>query len=234
MSNQRVDKYIDLKINGRLFPSYIAKNFKQYKLPEIMQDPNLDPCSVKTKVELRKYQQFLAQYLNYSSPYRDILIFHGLGSGKSLSAINIYNVLYNSSGAWNVFFLVKASLHYSTWLKELKKWLSSEEYDYRFGNIIFVHYDSPTADKQFMEAIKAADTSKRSLYIIDEAHNFIRNVYSNISNKQGRRAQVIYDYIIQDKRENEGVRVVLLSGTPIINQPYELALPVSYTHLTLP
>lgn len=60
--------------------------------------------------------------------------------------------------------------------------------------------------------------------MVDEAHNFIRNVYSNISSTGGKRAQVIYDYIIQDKKENPDTRVVLLSGTPIINKPYEIAL----------
>src|SRR5690606_3160316 len=44
------------------------------------------------------------------------------------------------------------------------------------------------------------------------------------NSKKGKRAQVIYDYIINDKKENEGVRVILLSGTPAINIPFELAL----------
>jgi SNF2 family DNA or RNA helicase len=49
-------------------------------------------------------------------------------------------------------------------------------------------------------------------------------VYSNISTSKGKRAQEIYDYIVQDKKENESTRVILLSGTPAINNPYELAL----------
>jgi hypothetical protein len=55
-------------------------------------------------------------------------------------------------------------------------------------------------------------------------HNFIRNVYSNISDNKGKRAQKIYDYIIQEKRDNPDTRVILLSGTPAINKPFELAL----------
>jgi superfamily II DNA or RNA helicase len=91
-------------------------------------------------------------------------------------------------------------------------------------NIYFVSYDSPTADKQFMETMKNLDTSKRNFFVIEEAHNFIRNVYSNISSRQGRRALNIYDYIIQDQKENDGTRVLALSGTPAINSPFELAL----------
>ncbi|CAH6421483.1 DEAD/SNF2 helicase [uncultured virus] len=227
---QRRNKYIDLKINGRLFPSFILHNFKRYKLPEIIRAVAKDPCGSsddidegKVRLELRRYQLFLAQYLDFSSPYRDILIYHGLGSGKTSTSINVYNILYNSSSAWNVFLLIKASLK-GSWLDELKKWLEKDEYEFRYQNILFIHYDSPFADRNFMDAIKNVDSAKKSLYVIDEAHNFMRNVYSNINSTKGKRAQRIYDYIIQDKRENPDTRVILLSGTPSINSPFELAL----------
>ena len=87
-----------------------------------------------------------------------------------------------------------------------------------------MHYDSPFADRGFMDAVKSVDNSKKSMYIIDEVHNFIRNVYSNISSEGGKRAQTIYDYMIQDKQENPDTRVLLLSGTPAINSPFELSL----------
>ncbi len=227
-SYSKKNRYVDLTINGRLFPSWILANFKKYKLPEIVRNSGEDPCkgtldSGKIKYELKKYQLFLSQFLDYKSPYRNMLIYHGLGSGKSASAINIYNVLYNYTPGWNVFMLIKASLK-GSWLDELKKWLREEEYEFRFKNITFVHYDSPFADKNFLDAIKNVDSSKKSLYIIDEAHNFIRNVYSNISSTKGKRAQIIYDYIIQDKKENQDTRVLLLSGTPAINNPFEIAL----------
>ena len=225
MSKQ--NKYIDLKINGRLFPTWVLANFKKYKLPEYIDDGS-DPCrkpsDKEQKMEALNHQLFISKYLDYKSPLKDILLYHGVGSGKTASSITIYNTLYNYTPGWNVFLLVKASLHNTVWLGELKQFLSKSEYEYRYKNIIFIHYDSPFADREFMDAVKNSDSSKKSLYIIDEAHNFIRNVYTNINSKQGKRAQVIYDYIIQDKKENEGVRVVLLSATPAVNVPYELAL----------
>ena len=45
-------KYIDLKINGRLFPSWVLTNFKQYKLPEIVRKEGEDPCKITEKREL--------------------------------------------------------------------------------------------------------------------------------------------------------------------------------------
>lgn len=222
--SQHRNKYIDLKINGRLFPSWILANFKSYKLPEIMKTTDEDPCFRKSKLELRKYQLFLSKFLDFNSNYQNLLIYHGVGSGKTASTINIYNMLYNYTPGWNVFILLKATLKNHPWLSDLEVWLTQEEKKFRMENIVFISYDAPNADKAFLDAIKNADSSKKSLYIIEEAHNFIRNVYSNITTKQGRRAQTIYEYMINDKKENEGTRVLALSGTPAINTPYELAL----------
>jgi SNF2 family DNA or RNA helicase len=216
--------YIDLKVNGRLFPTWVMHNFKKYRLPPIVHSKGEDPCHAKGERGLRMYQQFLASYLDYHSPYRDILVYHGLGSGKTVSAINVYNVLYNYTPQWNVFVLIKASLKDDPWLKDLKAWLPNDEREERMANIRFVHYDAPNADKAFLNAVKDSDANKKNIYIIDEAHNFIKNVYNNIVTGYGKRAHVIYDYIITDKKENNSSRVVLLSGTPAVNTPYELAL----------
>jgi len=222
--NKKYSKYVDLKTNGRLFPSWIVANFSKYKLPEVMKDPNVDKCNMAVEKEsLKAYQVFISKFLDYNGPYRDLLIYHGLGSGKTASTINVYNVLYNSTPGWNVFLLLKATLK-NNWLNELNKWLQEEDKQFRMENIKFISYDAPNADKSFMDAVKNSDSSKKNLYIIEEAHNFIRNVYSNITSKVGKRAQTIYDYILQDKRESEGVRVLLLSATPTINRPYELGL----------
>lgn len=81
----RKSNYVDLKVNGKLFPSWVLKNFRKFKLPEIAKTFGIDPCAEKTsigeiKLELKKYQLFLGEYLDFRSPYRDILIYHGLGS----------------------------------------------------------------------------------------------------------------------------------------------------------
>lgn len=225
MSDNRKN-YIDLTTNGRLFPIWIMQNFKKYKLPPLLYTDTNDPCNTKddnVKV-LTNYQNFLSSFLDYRSIYKDVLIYHGLGSGKTVSAINIYNVLYNYSSEWNVFILIKASLKNDPWLKDLNNWITQDDKSNRMANLIFIHYDAPNADKTFINKIKEVDSTKKSLYIIDEAHNFIKNVYNNIVSGIGRRAFIIYDYIVTEKKENDTTRVVLLTGTPAVNTPYELAL----------
>ena len=216
---------INLEQNGRLFPSWVMKNFKKFVLPEIINKEGEDPCNrIIIADKLNAYQEFIGEYLNYRSPFKDLLVYHGVGAGKTVSAINVYNILYNYTPKWNIFLLIPAALEDDPWKKDLNKWLAKENNEDRMKNIIYIHYDSPFADRDFLDKIKKADSSKQSLFIIDEAHRFINNVYNNISSKKGKRAQVIYDYIQQEKKDNTNTRIMLLSATPVVNNPFEFAL----------
>ena len=149
MSNE-----ISLTKNGRIFPLWVLKNFKKYELPKIIRKEGEDPCNEVIKNELNLYQKFIGQYLNYRSPFRDILVYHGLGSGKTATAINIYNVLYNYTPKWNIIIFIPASLRNDPWMKDLNRWITKKDKDQRMKNIIFVHYDSPFADRDFLEKLK--------------------------------------------------------------------------------
>ena len=92
------NKYIDLKVNGRLFPSWILMNFKEYKLPPSIRVENDDPCLRKTKLELRKYQEFISSFLNYKSAYKDILLY------PSVSKLYFQFSLSISSSVKTIFF----------------------------------------------------------------------------------------------------------------------------------
>lgn len=226
------NEYIDLTYNGRFFPAWILKNFKQYKLPEIIRKDNEDPCNVQHKFELKNYQTFIGKYIGPYSQFDQILLYHGLGSGKTATAINLLNVFHNYDHNLVYVVLIKASLRDDPWMSELKIWLGRDkgEESYtinnvaRFNAVHFVHYDSPFADKEFMNTLKSIDTTKQVIFIIDEAHNFIKNVLSNINSKFGVRAQTIYDQIMRFRRENNKTKLVLISGTPIVSNPFEVAL----------
>jgi hypothetical protein len=79
MAHRNLHKYIDFKTNGKLFPTWVLANFKKYKLPEIIKQEGEDPCNRKSKLELKIYQKFMADFLDYRGPYRDALLYHGLG-----------------------------------------------------------------------------------------------------------------------------------------------------------
>ena len=68
------------------------------------------------------------------------------------------------------------------------------------------------------------NVGKKNLYIIDEVHNFIRNVYSNLTNQQSVRALEIYEHIKRELKNEKDTKLVCISGTPVINRPFELGL----------
>ena len=227
------NNYPNLLQNGKLFPSWIIYNFKKYKIPKIEDiEKNIDGCIQQNKDEqknLRNYQLFLSKFMDYNSPYNSILLYHGMGSGKTATTINVYNNLYKYNPNWNVIIILKASLIKATWAgnndnKELRLWLTEDNYEHKRNNVKFVSYDSPIADKKYDDTIKECDMNKNNLFIIDEAHNFINNVYNNLQSETAQKAKHIYDDILQRKREDPKTRIILITGTPIVNQPYELAL----------
>ena len=221
-----MSNYIKLTNNGILFPSWLLKNFKKYKLDEIKAtDDDDDVCSNLTnKIELTKYQKFISSFLNYNSIYKNLLLFHGLGSGKTITTINVYNCLYKYTPYWNIIILLKASLK-EPWLQDLTKFLKDDsEKNNKINNIYFVSYDAPNADKLYFDINKHLNISNKTMYIIDEVHNFITNVYNNVVEKKGNKAKSIYDDILKKKEDDNSIRVILLTATPIINNPFELSL----------
>ena len=226
------NQYVDLTSNGKIFPSWVLHNFKKYKLPEIFRKEGEDPCAIETKLEIRKYQEFIGKYMGPGSPYSAILLYHGLGSGKTATSINFMNIMYNYDHNYSFIILIKAALRDDPWMKDMKIWLTRNDSNMGanmahleiFKNIHFVHYDSPYAGNDFLNVMKKLDTSKPIAFIIDEVHRFIQNVYSNIDSSSGRRAQIIYDYIIRTKKEIPNTKIIAISATPTVNNPFELAL----------
>lgn len=230
-SISKSDQYVDLKNNGKIFNNWIAHNYKQYVIAPIVRKEGEDPCNVTdgTGLQLKPYQKFVADYMGPTSAYNELLLYHGLGSGKTVTCINLMKVLYEYDNSYNFIILIKASLRDDPWMKDLKVWLKSgENTEFTkldiFKHMYFVHYDSPYANTDFDNVIKTIDTRRPMLFVIDEAHNFISNVYSNINSNTGKRASSIYNSIVSFKRDIRTTKIVLISGTPGINTPYEFVL----------
>ena len=78
--------------------------------------------------------------MSFQTPYSSLLLYHGLGSGKTVTVINVYNMLYNYTPKWNVFLIIPAALKNDPWLKDIKEWLKKENYEDRFKNIDKIKY----------------------------------------------------------------------------------------------
>lgn len=245
-------------------------------------DCNDDGCDMDIKtVSLFPQQRIIKDYMQFDSPYRGILLYHELGSGKSAASIaaaegyinrkkiiimtpaslsqNYENELMkisttglNLKKSWTLLKVKKTN---KEMMKELGKYAISDKIvkkdglvwvpiynndisgaeiviestkyskipgkykdmvDATIGNIIrnrytFINYNGLTA-KMIKELGKSPFDD--SFIIIDEIHNFISRIVNG-----SKLARSIYNHMMTAKN----IKMVLLSGTPIINQPYEIA-----------
>jgi hypothetical protein len=75
-----------------------------------------DPSS-KSDFSLLTHQKIVRDYLNIYTPYRGLLLYHGLGSGKTCSSISIAEGLKTHK---NIIVMTPASLR-RNYVEELKK-----------------------------------------------------------------------------------------------------------------
>ena len=160
------------------------------------------------------------------------MLYHGMGSGKTATVINLLNIIYVAQPNAVFIILIKASLRNDPWLIDLETWLHRTDKERNqvgvsslamYQNIHLIHYDANNASDIFSETMKRTDPSIPVTYVVDEAHNFFRNVLSNM-NSTGNRALKIYSSIQKRMTESTNTRVILMSATPTVKEPFELAL----------
>jgi hypothetical protein len=77
------------------FTRYIGLRFRTFRLPPPLTDKiNPNACS-EMKLQTYLYQAFVREYMRQASPYRGILVYHGLGSGKTCTSIATAEALYS-------------------------------------------------------------------------------------------------------------------------------------------
>jgi hypothetical protein len=86
------------------FQKQILKVFQRFMKPieNIGKEPDFDACkkmslTAQQQVEMYEYQKFVREYIRQASPYRGILVYHGLGSGKTCTAIAAAEALLSVS-----------------------------------------------------------------------------------------------------------------------------------------
>ena len=106
--------------NREKFVEFINKLFQKNYRAEIMDESRVVSCEDRRSAEefgLLTHQKIVKDYLNMYSPYRGLLLYHGLGSGKTCSSIAIAEGLKSDKP---VFVMTPAFLR-TNYMQELKK-----------------------------------------------------------------------------------------------------------------
>jgi len=263
--------------NRKIFIKKINETFTGYlKKIKSTEKTTQDP----EERTLFTHQEIVRDYLNIYTPYRGLLLYHGLGSGKTCSSIAIAEGMKSNKP---VFLLTPASLkmNYFTELKKcgddlykknqywefvsiigklerveiLSKTLSlSREYirkkkgawmvdvskkpnfstlstdeqkkvDEQLNEMIRVKYRDENYNGIDMKRLKklTGDFTRNPfdnhVVIVDEAHNLVSRIVNKLKEKKSVSYR-LYEYLMSA----QNVKIVLLTGTPVINYPNEIAI----------
>ena len=95
------DTFIPLTRRG--FGKFLYDNYRPIFPTKEERKLDVATCAAKgdegsKEVKIYHYQAFIREYLRYESPYRGLLVYHGLGSGKTCSAIAAAEALFGNRG----------------------------------------------------------------------------------------------------------------------------------------
>lgn len=279
--------------NRQIFVTKINELFAAYR-KEILQkekessvedgrDMLIERCSkgsVSAEFELLTHQKIVRDYLNVYTPYRGLLLYHGLGSGKTCSSIAVAegmksekkiivmtpaslqrnyveqlkecgDPLYVKNQFWK-FVPLKSNAHLldelsnilslppkfiedagGAWMVNVTKESNYESLSSQDKNRLNVQLNKMISAKyQFinyngLRTKKLDELSNHgkknpfddAVVIIDEAHNFISRIVNKIK-KPDSLSMRLYEFLMSAEK----ARIVLLSGTPIINYPNEIGI----------
>ena len=78
-----------------------TKSRKQSKTKSLQEDV----CNTKSdSVELFAHQKFIKDYIQFTSPYRGLMVFHNLGTGKSCTAVAAAEIMLKNSDMNHDFY----------------------------------------------------------------------------------------------------------------------------------
>jgi hypothetical protein len=241
--------YPDLKEDN--FPNKIARNmnFAIHKIPKFPIIENVEDFNnVANKLcgtfETSLYQHFVSQYISHKTPYKSILLYHGVGVGKTCSAITMSESLLithdnNEPMIWVIM------------PQSLKNSFKSQIFDidtHTFENIInqctgdtYVKllniYKSSFNKKKVLNAeLKKLLKGRYRLFTYDGFSKYIQENYKdnivenkviivdeahNIrsTNKKDKDSFISLTNILTSGINN---RLILLSATPMYNEPRDI------------
>lgn len=234
-------------------------------------------------VALLTHQKIVRDYLNIYSPYRGLLLFHGLGSGKTCSSIAIAeglktfkriivmtpaslrmnyieemkskcgDLMYKKNQYWEFIdsrgnaeltHVLSQILMFpddkfvrsngGAWMVNVTKPSNYESeltpsqrvrVDRQIDEMIHTKYDFINYNGLRAEKLKSMTDGytrnpfDNAVIIIDEAHNFVSRIVNKLK-RPTSMAYRLYHFLLSA----QNAKVVLLTGTPIINYPNEIAV----------
>ena len=165
-------------------------------------------------ITLKRHQLALKELMAGDSPHRGLLAYHGLGSGKTCAALVVARALLEDP-ARRLVVMMPASLK-----KEFAKEMDKCGRGIDGSRVSLVSTNGIAPAKIDPEGAGVDGVSLHgAAVIVDEVHNMVSQVVNRGVGGSGRGSRLFRAlYAARD------AKIVLLSGTPVVNRPFEVAV----------
>jgi hypothetical protein len=185
----RTDTVRYMPPSRRGFYTFVDQNYTEFRSAFVSRDKidqnactKMDIATGK-EVEAFLYQQFIREYIRNAAPYRGILVYHGLGSGKTCSSISAAEALYGTSNK-QIIVMTPASLK-GNFMSEISfcgfrhfntnnHWVAQSIYPLTPMLKMYAQSVLSLSDEYLLEIISRKDVGRRVIWIInfDEEPNY--------------------------------------------------------------
>lgn len=214
------------------FYKEITSIYSEFNIPSTKK--TLKEICYPKKYEFQLPQEFLGEFINPETPYTGMLVYHGIGAGKTCASIKICE---QSKSKYKIVVVLPAGL-IGNYRNELKTHCTGEVYltnaerkrleklhpsSDEFKEIIDI--SDKRIDKvykiysynKFVDLLKKSKLSlKNTVLIIDEVHNMVSST--------GIYYETLNNYI---KKQVSNFKLVIMTATPIFDKPIEIALTMN-------
>ena len=221
------------------FNEKVSHKFRKYGITEIKR--SLRAICFPKRYELQQPQRFVENYMSPQTQYKNLLVFHRIGAGKTCTAVRF-------GERWKrkrrILAVLPAALK-ENFRNELRSPCAGNEYltasereklaslepgsaEYRIiisrsDKRIDKHYTILSYNK-FVELYENDELNlKNTVLIVDEVQNMV--------SEGGRYYEALYDAVHTAPPD---MRAMLLSATPMFDKPIEIALTLNLLRLPRP
>ncbi len=220
------------KIDNDDFYKKINKIYSKYKIPQ--KKKSFKEFCNPVKYELQLPQKFVSAFVNPSTPYKGVLVYHRIGAGKTCAAIRVGEVFKKQR---KIIVVLPASLK-GNFRTELRSLCAGTEYltDSERKKLSKLH----PSQQEYKDIIKASDKKIDKYYEIYSYNKFIENVQKKkiklnkslliideIQNMVSEEGTYYTELLKLLKKAPNDLRTILLSATPMFDKPYEIGLTIN-------
>ena len=191
------------------YPSIEDEDF-QFKIAQRLEFRNLDNID-----GLYPHQEFVRRFMSPYTPYDSLIMYHSLGSGKSIACIAVAVDHYLHDGK-KCIIVTKGDSGTENFTKQIQMYhkMSSRNKEWNMSMFSFRHYISMSNHVGNLsdEDIKKAFGS--SIIVLDEVHN--------VRYLRKETEKSVYGSIIRLLRLCSNLKIIIATATPMTDSPEQI------------